>query len=88
MLKRSLLINQKDNVAVLLQSGEKGDTVKIGNEEIVLKEFIDFGHKVAIKDFKAEDVVFKYGEDIGYAMVDIPVGTWIHNHNMGCRRGK
>lgn len=88
MIKRSLIINPKDNVAVLLQPGEKGDTVKIGNKEIVLKEFIDFGHKVAINDFKAENVVYKYGEDIGYALVDIPEGTWIHNHNMGCRRGK
>lgn len=88
MLKRILVINQKDNVAVLLQPGEKGDTVKIENKEIVLNEFIEFGHKVAIKEFKAEDVVYKYGEDIGYAMVDIPKGAWIHNHNMGCRRGK
>jgi hypothetical protein len=21
-------------------------------------------------------------------MVDAKAGTWIHNHNMGCRRGK
>ena len=32
--------------------------------------------------------MIKYREEIGYMLEDAPVGTWIHNHNMGCDRGK
>ena len=51
-------------------------------------ENVEFAHKVLIRDLKAGDPVIKYGEEIGYMLVDAPKGTWIHNHNMGCDRGK
>ena len=51
-------------------------------------EDVEFAHKVCIKDLKAGDPVIKYGEEIGYMLADAPKGTWIHNHNMGCDRGK
>lgn len=88
MLIRSLVINRKDNAAVLLENGTKGDIVKINDQEIELLDNIEFGHKVAIGDFQAQDNVYKYGEEIGYALKDIKKGEWIHTHNMGCRRGK
>ena len=37
---------------------------------------------------KKGDKVIKYREEIGYMLEDAPAGTWIHNHNMGCDRGK
>lgn len=89
MLRRSLMINPSDSVVCVLEDANKGDTVKIpSGKEITLLEDIEFAHKVCIKDLKAGDPVIKYGEEIGYMCVDAPKGTWIHNHNMGCDRGK
>ena len=88
MQKRSLLIHPDDNVAVLLEQAQKGDTVMVNEKEITLLENIEFAHKVLLTDLKTEDFVIKYGERIGHMLVDVSAGTWIHNHNMGCRRGK
>ncbi len=85
---RILVINEKDNVGVLLEKGKSGEYFNYKGEDIKLLENIEFGHKVALKDFAREDIVYKYGEEIGYALEDIAKGQWIHNHNMGCRRGK
>ena len=66
-----------------------GDTVQLpSGEEIVLPGDVEFAHKVCIRDLKAGEPVIKYGEEIGYMLVDVKQGTWIHNHNMGCDRGK
>lgn len=88
MLRRSLVISPKDNVAVLLEKADADDTIEVNGESIVLAAPIEFGHKAAIKDLKANDSVYKYGEEIGYMLGDIAKGGWIHNHNMGCRRGR
>jgi len=88
MLRKSLIIDSKDNVAVLLEKAEPNDCITINGEEIILLHPVEFAHKVAIKDLRSEDIVFKYGEEIGYMLEDAPKGSWIHNHNMGCRRGQ
>lgn len=88
MLRKSLVIDPKDNVAVLLEKAESSDSISVGNEEITLLQPVEFAHKVSIRDLGPEDVVYKYGEEIGYMLENAPKGTWIHNHNMGCRRGK
>ena len=88
MRRRSLVIDPKDNVAVLLEKAETRDSIEVNGTEIKLAEEIGFGHKAAIRDLKAEDPVYKYGEEIGYMLTDISKGGWIHDHNMGCRRGK
>jgi len=85
---RSLVLNPEDTVAVLLEKGTKGDSVTVGEQQIVLLEDIDFAHKVLIKDSKKNTPVIKYGMEIGYMLADTPKGSWIHGHNMGCDRGK
>ena len=88
MLKRCLVINPKDNVCVLLEKADARDVINAGGTEIRLAQAIEMGHKAAIRDLKAGDSVYKYGEEIGYMLEDLAAGGWIHNHNMGCRRGK
>jgi len=88
MKKRCLVIDGKDNVAVLLEKAQQGDTIEVGEKIIALEEDIDFGHKVALCDIAEGANVYKYGEEIGYMLQSIQKGGWIHNHNMGCRRGK
>ncbi len=89
MEKRSLMIKPQDDVACVLEDAQKGDTITTeAGETIVLLEDIEFAHKVLIRDLKKGDPVIKYGEEIGFMQVDAAKGTWIHNHVMGCQRGK
>ena len=87
MLRKSLLINPKDNVKVLLEDAFKGDEVETDAGTLTLLEDVEFAHKVLIRDLKANDPVLKYGEEIGRIVADMPKGAWVHNHNMSCLRG-
>ena len=87
MLRKSLLINPKDNVRVLLEDAFKGDEVETDAGTLTLFEDVEFAHKVLIRDLKANDPVLKYGEEIGRIVADTPKGAWVHNHNMSCLRG-
>ena len=89
MQRKSLMIKPGDLVACVLEDAQKGDTiVTAAGETVVLLEDIEFAHKVCIKDLAKNEPVIKYGEEIGYMLTDVKKGTWIHNHNMGCDRGK
>lgn len=88
MLRKSLMVNPADSVVMLLENGYKGDHVLTPTGSITLMEDIEFAHKVAIVDLAENEPVIKYGEAIGYMKEPVKKGTWIHNHNMGCKRGK
>ena len=88
MQRRSLIIDPEDTVAVMLEDGKKGDTITTPGGLVTLLENIEFAHKVAIFDHKEHQPVIKYGGEIGYVVRDVPKGSWIHNHNMACDRGK
>lgn len=88
MLKKSWIMNPKDNVAVVIENAFKGDSITTSNGEIILLEDIEFAHKVAIVDLEEKTPVYKYGHEIGYMGNAVPKGTWIHSHNMKCDRGK
>jgi (2R)-sulfolactate sulfo-lyase subunit alpha len=47
---------------------------------------IPLGHKVAVKAMKGGDTVIKYDHDIGRAIEDIPVGAYVHAHNIKTKR--
>jgi len=88
MNRRLLVLNDKDNVGVLLEAAETGDTCRHGDRSVMIAEPIEFAHKVALFDIPKDADVVKYGEKIGHALSDIATGQWIHVHNMGCMRGK
>lgn len=88
MKKKLLVIHPKDNVGVLLQKAAAGDVCVHENQDVKVLEDTGFAHKIALVDIAADGLILKYGEEIGYALTDIKKGQWVHNHNMGCRRGK
>lgn len=88
MNRRLLVMNGKDNVGVVLERADSGDTCTFRNDTIEIIEPIEFAHKVALSDIPEKGNVVKYGENIGYALKDIQKGQWVHVHNMGCDRGK
>ena len=89
--KVALVLDAKDNVAVVLADLDAGErcTIRGPGEEYTLQalEGIAFGHKVALCALAEGDPIYKYGEEIGVAREDIPVGGWIHSHNLYCERG-
>lgn len=88
MKRRMIIMNNKDNVGVVLEKVDEGDVCVTGQNTVEAVEKIEFGHKIALMEIKKDEYVYKYGEQIGYALKDIKKGGWIHTHNMDCRRGR
>jgi (2R)-sulfolactate sulfo-lyase subunit alpha len=88
-----LVHNKKDTVGVIVVEGLKAGTQMMGvntsnNSTLRLKSKanIPIGHKVALTDVKNGDTVWKYGQDIGKAVADIPKGGHVHVHNLKTKR--
>jgi altronate hydrolase len=70
-----------DNVMVALVELPEG--TRLAKEEIVCRRTIPAGHKVAAAPIRVGQSVTKYGQVIGVATCDIPVGDHVHTHNLG-----
>ena len=77
-MNRYIWLNEKDNVIVALKDIKKNE--KVNN--LTVNEDIHQGHKIAIKDIKCGEQVFKYGYAIGIATKNIKPGDHVHTHNV------
>ena len=88
----ALVVDKKDNVATALRPLEKGDSIGVEVEnsmvDMVLKQSIPFGHKLALKDIERGERIIKYGETIGQATEKINKGEHVHIHNVEGLRGR
>ena len=89
---KALLMDEKDNVAVVLQKLEISGKVDIVlgrdvNDSVAAKVQIPFGHKIATREIKVDAQVKKYGEVIGRATQPISRGEHVHVHNVASIRG-
>lgn len=86
MKKYAKKIVSQDNVATCVADIMAGEEVytKVDGKETTYKANADipFGHKIAVKDIKTGEFIYKYGEAIGKATQDIKVGDWVHTHNV------
>ena len=57
ILKKSMLIEPHDNVAVAVEPIEAGEATMVGGEEIVANQFIKEGHKIARTDIAKGDEI-------------------------------
>ncbi|MFB5265284.1 UxaA family hydrolase [Paenibacillus enshidis] len=78
----SIRINENDNVAVALRDYQKDAPLRIVDCEIVLREDVARGHKIALYDIAAGGHVLKYGYPIGHATRPIRAGEHVHTHNV------
>ncbi|CEJ09824.1 UxaA family hydrolase [Phreatobacter sp. AB_2022a] len=88
-----LVHEKKDTVGVVVVEGLKAGTdmlavVTHDNSDfrITAKQDIPIGHKVALKNIKKGDTIWKYGQDIGKAVADIKAGEHAHVHNIKTKR--
>jgi altronate hydrolase len=77
-----LLLHPNDNVAVAKEYLSEGSTVPSDDRTLTVLASIPPGHKIAIAQIDEGAPIVKYGQVIGYAMSDVPVGDWVHVHNV------
>ncbi len=69
-------VDPTDNVAIIVN--DRGLTAGTRFPDgLTLIEHIPQGHKVALADIPARGEIIRYGEVIGFAVRDIPQGSWI-----------
>ena len=73
----TIRMNERDNVAIVANDGglAAGTVLRSG---LVLVDRVPQGHKVAMVDIAVDAPVLRYGIPIGYALKDIPAGSWVH----------
>jgi altronate hydrolase len=83
MRPNAILVHPDDNVAVVTEKLKSGTTVVgVDVPEITVVSDVPKNHKVAIKEVKEGESIIKYGASIGTSSKDIPVGDWVHTHNL------
>lgn len=79
--KQIIKTNPTDNVGIVCGTfGLKKSEIIEGN--IILKEDIPMGHKLALFDIENGKPIIRYGEIIGIANKDIPKGSWVNSQNI------
>ena len=81
-MAKFIRINPRDNVAVALETVEKGEKVAVGGIEIEVQEEIPAGHKIALVSLAEGDHVIKYGEPIGHTTCEVKAGSHLHSNNL------
>ena len=73
----TIRMNECDNVAIVANDGGLPEgTVLTGG--LALVDRVPQGHKVALVDIPADAPILRYGIPIGFALKDIPAGSWVH----------
>jgi galactarate dehydratase len=77
----TIKMHERDNVAIVANDGglPAGTALPDG---LVLREHVPQGHKVALVDLAAGDTVRRYDVPIGFALEDLPAGSWVHERRL------
>ena len=85
--------NESDNVGVVVVEDAAAERELIGwimetDRTITVRALADvpLGHKLAMKDIASGDTIIKYEHDIGRAIEAIPMGGYVHAHNIKTKR--
>lgn len=90
----ALKVNDRDNVATIFANGiQNGSEVELRDkkgfvETLTVHGEIPYGHKIAVRDIKLGELIFKYGEEIGIATQNIKKGDHVHIQNLDSLRGR
>ena len=75
-------LHPTDNVAVARVSIPAGTELSVEGLQLVTREAIPAGHKVALRDIRPGELVERYGQAIGRASQMIEAGRHVHTHNL------
>jgi hypothetical protein len=75
---KTICLNNNDNVAVAIVDLKKN----ISLNNLVIKNFIPKGHKIALQNINLGDPIIKLNHVIGIASKNIKKGEHVHTHNV------
>ena len=75
---KTICLNNNDNVAVAIVDLKKN----ISLNNLVIKNFIPKGHKIALQNINLGDPIIKLNHLIGIASKNIKKGEHVHTHNV------
>lgn len=78
----AIVLNPKDNVAVVLREVAPRESLQIGDGDVTALDRIPSGHKIARHDIPEGRLILKYGMAVGRASSDIQKGGHVHVHNV------
>ena len=90
----ALQMDGRDNVATMIEAAVASVSVTVEDKkgrclkEMITKDSIPRGHKIALNDIPTGHNLIKYGEIIGKAVMPIVAGEWVHVHNIESLRGR
>ena len=73
----TIRMHERDNVAIVANDGGLPPGTQLPSG-LVLCDRVPQGHKVALVGIEAGAPVLRYGIPIGFALKDIPAGSWVH----------
>ncbi|MFN0102434.1 MAG: UxaA family hydrolase [Bryobacteraceae bacterium] len=76
-------LHTMDNVAIARVPLAEGQDLKVGDVAIKVKNAVPAGHKVALQNIAQGETIYRYGQIIGRAKVNIEQGQHMHVHNVG-----
>ncbi|GAB1400728.1 hypothetical protein MASR1M66_21830 [Aminivibrio sp.] len=82
VLKKVVQIEPEDNVAVAVQDITAGERVDCSGWEILARNDVPKGHKIALLDIPLGKRIIKYAVAIGKSSQDIFSGDHVHSHNI------
>jgi hypothetical protein len=80
--RKLLRIHRDDNVLIVVTPITPGDRDVIDGREVLFTQDVAIGHKVAARDIRAGDKIYKCGVPIGSAKEMISAGAHMHLHNL------
>ncbi|MBX3422918.1 MAG: altronate dehydratase [Pirellulaceae bacterium] len=80
----AILIHPRDTVVVCTRPVAAGLSVGVLGRNIVARQDIPAGHKLAICDHRQGQEIVKFGWPIGQASIPISAGQHVHTHNVSC----
>jgi len=78
-------LHPDDDVVVLRRPLGKGGRFVCEGREVILRDKVTVGHKVAVRPVETGNPVRKYGQVIGFARSSVQPGDWVHTHNLEVR---
>jgi altronate hydrolase len=76
-------LRPEDNIAVAARNLPEGMEIAAAGGTLILDRRVGLGHKLALRDIRKGEAVYKYGQIIGFASETIPAGSHVHVHNLG-----
>jgi hypothetical protein len=80
--RRYVVVDDRDNVATVVETLKKGEVIEASMKNITLLRDIPERHKFALLRIPKGGYIIKYGEWMGRAITEIPVGDHVHIHNV------